>query len=200
MQQEFALQVQQQATMDIQMQVGDITTSVEMSSSAPLLNTTISNLGQVIENKYILSLPNIGRERDEPDLPDARASSARPARANSDNNTNFVANGSRNSTSDVLVDGVTVSTVEQNSGITDLKFTPSVDAVQEFKMQTNFFCGGVRADGRRGGEHGDQVGHQRLPRHRLLLPAPRRPEREQLVHQPRRAAHGPTTVAISSAA
>src|SRR4029453_11562625 len=56
-----------------------------------------------------------------------------------DNNTNFVANGSRNSTSDVLVDGVTVTTVEQNSGITDFKFSPSVDAVQEFKMQTNFF-------------------------------------------------------------
>ncbi|MFO0282485.1 MAG: hypothetical protein ACK532_11280, partial [Acidobacteriota bacterium] len=56
-----------------------------------------------------------------------------------DSNTNFVANGSRNSTSDVLVDGVTVTTVEQNSGITDLKFSPSVDVVQEFKMQTNFF-------------------------------------------------------------
>jgi hypothetical protein len=39
----------------------------------------------------------------------------------------------------VLVDGVTVTTVEQNSGITDLKYKPSVDAVQEFKMQTNFF-------------------------------------------------------------
>jgi hypothetical protein len=50
-----------------------------------------------------------------------------------------VANGSRNSTSDVLIDGVTVTTVEQNSGITDLKFSPSVDVVQEFKMQTNFF-------------------------------------------------------------
>ena len=56
-----------------------------------------------------------------------------------DNNTNFVANGGRNSTADVLVDGVTVVTVEQNSGITDLKYKPSVDAVQEFKMQTNFF-------------------------------------------------------------
>jgi len=54
-------------------------------------------------------------------------------------NTNFVANGSRNSTSDVLVDGATVATVEQNSGVTDLKFSPSVDVVQEFKMQTNFF-------------------------------------------------------------
>jgi len=37
------------------------------------------------------------------------------------------------------VDGGLVNTTEQNSGITDLKWTPSVDAVQEFKMQTNFF-------------------------------------------------------------
>lgn len=60
---DFTLQVQQQATIDIQLQVGDVTTSVEITGAAPLLNTTISNLGQVIENKYIISLPNIGRTR-----------------------------------------------------------------------------------------------------------------------------------------
>ncbi|MGC4050053.1 MAG: TonB-dependent receptor [Paludibaculum sp.] len=134
----LTLAVQQQATLDIQLQVGDIATAVEVTSSAALLNTTISNLGQVIENKYILSLPNIGRNAMGLTYmtPGVVGSGGR---ANSDANTNFVANGSRNSTSDVLLDGVTVVTVEQNSGITDLKFSPSVDAVQEFKMQTNFF-------------------------------------------------------------
>ena len=39
----------------------------------------------------------------------------------------------------MLLDGVTVVTVEQNSGVTDLKYSPAVDAVQEFKVQTNFF-------------------------------------------------------------
>ena len=34
---------------------------------------------------------------------------------------------------------MTVVTVEQNSGVTDLKYSPAVDAVQEFKVQTNFF-------------------------------------------------------------
>jgi len=48
----------------------------------------------------------------------------------SPSNTNFVANGTRNSTSDVLVDGAIVNTTEQNTGATDLKWTPSVDAVQ----------------------------------------------------------------------
>src|SRR5207247_4737523 len=39
----------------------------------------------------------------------------------------------------VLYEVAIVNTTEQNSGATDLKWTPSVDAVQEFKMQTNFF-------------------------------------------------------------
>lgn len=135
----FPLSVQQQATIDIQLQLGDLATAVEVTGTAPLINTTISNLGQVVENKYIISLPNIGRNSMSLTYltPGVVGSGGR---ANSDNNTNFVANGSRNSTSDVLIDGVTVTTVEQNSGITDLKFSPSVDVVQEFKMQTNFFA------------------------------------------------------------
>ncbi|MEK7404749.1 MAG: TonB-dependent receptor [Acidobacteriota bacterium] len=133
----FVLQVQQQATINVELKVGEVSTTVEVEATAPLLNTTIANLGQVIENKYIISLPNIGRTPMALTYltPGVVGSGGRRG----DNNTNFVANGSRNSTSDVLVDGVTVVTVEQNSGITDLKFSPSVDAVQEFKMQTNFF-------------------------------------------------------------
>jgi len=133
----FPLSVQQQATIDAQLEVGEITATVEVAAEAPLLNTTIANLGQVIENKYIISLPNIGRN---PMIyvyltPGVVGSGGRRG----DANTNFVANGARNSTSDVLLDVVTLVTVEQNSGITDLKYAPSIDVVQEFKMQTNFF-------------------------------------------------------------
>ncbi len=101
------------------------------------MNTTIANLGQVINNETLVALPNLARNPMSFTYltPGVVGSGGRPG----DSNTNFVANGSRNSTSDVLVDGVTVVTVEQNSGVTDLKYSPSVDAVQEFKMQTNFF-------------------------------------------------------------
>lgn len=129
--------VQQQATLDVRLEVGDVTTSVVVEESAPLLNTTIASLGQVIDNKYMISLPNIGRN--SLSLAYLTPGVVGSAGRRGDNSTNFVANGARNSTSDVMVDGVTVTTVEQNSGITDLKYTPSVDAVQEFKMQTNFF-------------------------------------------------------------
>jgi len=133
----FSVAVQEQATINAKLQVGDVTTTVEVEGSASLINTTISNLGQVIDNKYILSLPNLARN--SMGLAYLTPGVVGSGGRRGDSNTNFVANGSRNSTSDVLVDGVTVTTVEQNSGITDLKFSPSVDVVQEFKMQTNFF-------------------------------------------------------------
>ena len=133
----FSVAVQEQRSLNAQLQVGDVASTVEVQSSAALVNTTISNLGQVIDNKYILQLPNLARNSMSLAYltPGVVGSGGRRG----DNNTNFSANGSRNSTSDVLVDGATVTTVEQNSGVTDLKFSPSVDVVQEFKMQTNFF-------------------------------------------------------------
>lgn len=133
----FQLTVQQQASLDIQLQVGDISTAVEVSEAAPLLNTTIANLGQTIDNRFMVSMPNIAR--DSLSLVYLTPGVVGAGGRRGDNNTNFVVSGTRNSTSDVMVDGVTVTTVEQNSGVTDLKYKPSVDAVQEFKMQTNFF-------------------------------------------------------------
>jgi hypothetical protein len=133
----FTLTVQQQATVDARLDLGAMTESVEVSAAAARVNTTIANLGQIIDNKTIVSLPNLGRNPMAFTYltPGVVGSGGRAG----DSNTNFVANGSRNSTSDVLVDGVTVVTVEQNSGVTDLKYSPAVDAVQEFKVQTNFF-------------------------------------------------------------
>jgi len=133
----FTLTVQQQATVDAVLEVGAVSETVEVSGAATMVNTTIANLGQVIDNETLVSLPNIGRNPMSFTYltPGVVGSGGRAG----DNNTNFVANGSRNSTSDVLLDGVTVVTVEQNSGVTDLKYSPAVDAVQEFKVQTNFF-------------------------------------------------------------
>ena len=132
------LAVQQQATLDAALQVGDISTSVEVASTAPLLNTTMASLGQVIDTHYMATLPNIGRNPLA--MLNLSAGVVGVAGATSvGTSTNFVANGSRNSTSDILVDGAIVNTTEQNTGATDLKYTPSVDAVQEVKMQTNFF-------------------------------------------------------------
>ncbi len=134
----FELQVQQQATIDVELAVGAIATTVSVESSATLLNTTSATLGQVVENKFILSLPLAGRS---PLALVALSPGVTPSNLNpgGQSNTNFTANGNRNSSADVLLDGMSVANVEQNSGITNLEYQPSVDAVQEFKVQTNYF-------------------------------------------------------------
>lgn len=52
---------------------------------------------------------------------------------------NFVSNGSRNATSDVLMDGVSVTNYEQNSGTLVSTYMPTTDAVEKFKAQTSNF-------------------------------------------------------------
>lgn len=136
----FRLDVQQQATVDVRLQVGEVTTSVQVESAAPLLNTTSANLGQVIDNRYIDSLPLINRQvmllaYMTPGVTGTTGSYS------SSETTNFTAVGTRNSTSEIMVDGQSTSSPEQNSGITTVSgpYPPSVEAVEEFKVQTSFF-------------------------------------------------------------
>jgi len=134
----FRLEVQQQATVDVQLQVGAVSTSVQVEAGAPLLNTTSANLGQVIENQYIDRLPLIARNVYQlvylaPGIVGSAGSQVASGASN------FSAVGTRNSTAEIMLDGVTVTAPEQNGGISAVYHTPSVDAVQEFKVQTAFF-------------------------------------------------------------
>jgi hypothetical protein len=128
----FDLEVQQQATFDFEMEVGQVNTAVEVTGSAPLINTTSATLGQVVDNKFIDTMPLSGRNP----LTLARLA---PGIVGDTGGVNFSANGTRNSTSDVMLDGSIITGIEQNGGITDVKYVPSVDVVQEFKVQTNYF-------------------------------------------------------------
>src|SRR5689334_8432481 len=47
----FALEVQQQATVDAQLEVGAVASNIEVGAAAPLVNFTSASLGQVVENK-----------------------------------------------------------------------------------------------------------------------------------------------------
>src|SRR3954449_3858706 len=128
----FKLEVQQQVTADIELQVGEVTSTVEVQSTAPLLNTTSATLGQVIENRTIMSLPTNTRN------PLSLVALA-PGITGATGGTNFVSNGVRNSASQVMLDGGALTGIEQNGGITEVKFNATVDVVQEFKVQTNYF-------------------------------------------------------------
>jgi len=128
----FRLEVQQQATIDMELTVGEVTTAVEVTAAAPLLNTTSPSLGQVVESRFLMTAPLSTRN------PLSLLMLA-PGIVPTGSGTNFVSSGVRNNASEVLLDGVPLTGIEQNGGVTDVKYIPTVDVIEEFKIQTNFF-------------------------------------------------------------
>jgi hypothetical protein len=140
--------VSQNATVNFALQVGALSQTVQISEAAPLLSTQDAVTGQTVDRKFINDLPLISRSVTD-------LAYLTPGVTEADNHcqgcaaNNFVSNGGRNATADMLLDGVTVTNFEQNSGIQVPTYTPSVDAVEEFTVQqTNFsaeygFSGGT---------------------------------------------------------
>ncbi|MGH9629372.1 MAG: carboxypeptidase-like regulatory domain-containing protein, partial [Bryobacteraceae bacterium] len=55
------IQIGQQARLDFTLQVGDVQQTVEVTSSAPLLQTENATLGEVVSHERIVNLPLNGR-------------------------------------------------------------------------------------------------------------------------------------------
>src|SRR5208337_4756059 len=123
---------------DFTMSVLGTKETVTVSTAAPVLGTEDAVTGQVVDRKFINDLPLNGRDVWNlaflaPGVTEVDAA-CMGCSAN-----NFISNGSRNATADILMDGVTTTNYEQNSGIRVDTYTPSVDAVEEFKVQESNF-------------------------------------------------------------
>jgi len=132
----ITLNVSQQASLDVTLELGAAVQSVEVVGAAPLLSTQDAAIGQDINRTFINDLPLIGRNVFNLAFLAPGVSQA-PGRTygNEWYVTNFVSQGGRNATAEILIDGVTTTTYEANTAITAPLYTPSVDAVQEFKIQ-----------------------------------------------------------------
>ncbi len=133
--------VDQNVTVDLPLDVGPTSDSVEVTAAAPLLQAQDAVTGQVVNRELIANLPMIDRNvlgmvYLAPGITPVNANCAPP---NCSTGTNFVSNGSRNATADVLLDGVSTTNFDQNSGANGVVFTPSVDAVEEVAVQQSNF-------------------------------------------------------------
>jgi len=130
--------VNQNVAADFAMHVGSISETVNIFATPPVLATEDAVTGQVVDRKFINDLPLNGRGVFD-------LAFLTPGVTEVDNTcigcsaNNFIANGGRNATADILMDGVTTTNYEQNSGIRVDTYTPSVDAVEEFKVQESNF-------------------------------------------------------------
>ena len=105
----------------------------------PVLSTQDAVTGQEVNRSAINDLPLV--DRSVLDLAFLAPGVLQVAGSSYGTSTslNFVSNGGRNDTSDLLVDGIAASSYEPNTAIYTPLFQPSVDAVQEFKiMQNNY--------------------------------------------------------------
>lgn len=136
----ITLNVGQNAEANVTFEVQGVTETVSITGAAPLLQTQDASTGQLINQKFINDLPLTSRSvfnlaELSPGVTQAPGGSfGLNAGA-----TNFISNGGRNSTADIVMDGVSQTNQENNSGITTALYTPPVDAVQEFKVQQNTY-------------------------------------------------------------
>ena len=130
----IVLQVDERARVDVQLQVGAASESVQVTAEVPLTQTETSSVGSVIDNQKVIEMPLNGRQFYSLALlvpgvaPPAQGSilsfrGGFNVAGASELNNNFTLNGLENN--DQLLSAPA--------------FRPSVDAIQEFKILTGVF-------------------------------------------------------------
>jgi hypothetical protein len=130
----FSLETNQTARIDITMQVGQITESVNVTESAPILQTDSTQTGTTLSTKSLTDLPLNGRNIVSAILLTPGAVQTNPSSVNTATRFSgraFV-NGNREQTNNFLLDGVDVNDSMDNR----IGYTPSVDALQEVQVLT----------------------------------------------------------------
>jgi outer membrane receptor protein involved in Fe transport len=132
------LLVQQTGRLDVVLQVGPVTETVEVRAQAALLDSETSTVGQVIGNRQVTELPLLGRNT-------YALAMLVPGVRNSQGVNNLVIdqistvaysiNGQRANSNEFLLDGAPNTAASQNQPVVNA----NPDMVQEFKVETNNF-------------------------------------------------------------
>jgi hypothetical protein len=147
----FPLQAKQEAVLNITLQLGTSAQTVEVSGQVQMVDPSNATLGGVVNNKSIVDLPIVNRNvltlmAIEPGV--------QPSTQNNYSSNFFTSairysfNGGLESTSDFQQDGISILNQSDIPGIMGLTMLPSVDAVDEMRVQTNSYSASY---GRSGG-------------------------------------------------
>src|SRR5215475_9538990 len=137
----IVVQVQDRLRQDFSMAVGAVSENVVVTAEIPSIQTDTSSLGEVVTAEQITELPLNGR-----DYIQLATLTTGVVRTSSGTNGNtggsstgglnsFVANGTRGTLNNFLLDGVDNNS-NDNGGVV---LRSNVDAIQEFKLQTNSY-------------------------------------------------------------
>ena len=136
------LAVDQEATLNFTLRPASVSEKVDVTTTAPLLDTQNATLGTDITSEYVKQIPLINR--DFFGLTFLAGGVTEVAGSGTQDNypsgTNFVSNGQRNATAEVRIDGALISAPEQGEGgNSNVYYEPLIESVQEFKVENNSF-------------------------------------------------------------
>lgn len=131
--------VDQTVTVDVVMQVGTASESVDVVGSVSLVQKETNQLGEVINNQKVVGLPLNGRDftqlaRLVPGV--ATAGGGGGQQGGEGGATGYSSNGQRSSSNNFMVDGID----NNNFFAGSVSQLPSIDSIQEFAVQTNTYA------------------------------------------------------------
>lgn len=134
------LQVNQAARLDVQMTVGAISEQISITTEAPVLETESGSRGAVIDRTKIVELPLNGRDYNQLALLSPGVLASTPRLQSVGFKGVFNVNGNRAFQNAFQLDGVD-NTSYSNSyrGLNAQIVQPSIEALEEFKIQTNAY-------------------------------------------------------------
>jgi hypothetical protein len=124
------VQVDQITHAEFNLEVGDISQSVQVESSAPLLETDKSTLSSVVDSRTIANMPLNARQY----LDLALITPGALPSATGTQGGGFNVSGARSQSNVFLLDGISNVDTQVNSALGNFRIT---DAVQEFSVQTS---------------------------------------------------------------
>ncbi|MGB6476459.1 MAG: TonB-dependent receptor [Candidatus Sulfotelmatobacter sp.] len=134
--------VDQETTLNFTLVPARVNESIEVTTTAPLLDTESATLGTNITSEYVHELPLINRSFFG--LTFLAAGVTEVAGSGTQDNypsgTNFTSNGQRNATAEIRLDGALISAPEQGEGgNSNVYYEPLVEGMQEMNVQNNSF-------------------------------------------------------------
>jgi hypothetical protein len=165
------LTVNQQAMLNVMLEPA-ASTSVTVHAIPVLPDSDDATLGTDVSSKYSVQIPLADRDPHRADIlaGGVTETTGSGTQDSYPEGTNVVSNGQRNATAEIQLDGNLTSVPEQGEGgTTNVYHEPSVEALQEFKVEKQQLFRRVWEQWRHGSEYGDQVWQQSASRQLVLV-------------------------------
>jgi len=134
------LHIQQQAVIDFTLQPGQVTSTVEVTAAAPVLQSENASVSQVVQSREINNLPLNGRNYTFLARLAAGVTQAQEEGRGQNAAGQFTANGARPAQNNYLLDGIDNNTSDVDFlASASFVIKPPVDAIAEFNLQTSSF-------------------------------------------------------------